>query len=60
MWLISLELLKNKEGHKEEFSPFFFYHTSLVLYPPPCNMPPLGLPGGSDGKESACNAGDMR
>ena len=27
--------------------------------PPPLPPPPPGFPGGSDGKESACNAGDL-
>ena len=31
-------------------------HTRILLFS--CNLWPMGFAGGSDGKESACNAGD--
>ena len=32
-------------------------HTRILLFS--CNLWPMGFAGGSDGKESACNAGDL-
>ena len=43
-----------------------YYHNGCTFIPALCQMLPytfhidqLGFPGGSDGKESACNAGDL-
>ena len=36
-----------------------FHATAFNLYLHVCSPPPLGLPCGSAGKESACNVGDL-
>ena len=46
------------------FCSYLFMHSFLSLYVRMCDrvinaFPPNGLPGGSQGKESACNAGDL-
>ena len=44
---------------KNDYSDSWYYHRSNSGYKRTSSFKPPGFPGGSDGKASACNAGDL-